>query len=253
MGFPFCFDILSKKGFIVKKINTESKTYKRIRGAISWTALTGGAGAVDCVMVPFIYAVFGDKKFRLFREICMVGCYGLSIAAGAVSKMTIDNTIDGLVDAWNEHVDDEPEQKKEEPSSEVPPVMACESINIYDQLIETKLFEFDSEDTAKAVCEHCVEWLNRHGKITVHDVDGIRWLEDKNYSCHIYTDGTLYGWSKIAGEIEQVKDNLWYLDFGIFDVVPNYYKSDEMNPEDLVKNDYVKAPVNNVVIVPKED
>lgn len=220
----------------MKKINTESKTYKRIRGAISWTALAGGAGAVDCVMVPFIYAVFGDKKFRLFREICMVGCYGLSIVAGEVSKTAIDNTIDELIDVWNDHVDNKPEQKKEV-SYEVPKVVFCESKDLVDQLVETKLFEFDSEAKAKAVCEHCAEWLNRHGKLTVNDVDGIRWLEDTNYSCHLYTDGNLYGWSKITGEIEQFGDNQWYLDLGPYDIQPNYYKSSAMNDADLVKND----------------
>lgn len=225
----------------MKKIDTTSARYNKIRDILNTASFLGGAGAIDCALIPWIEAVF-EKKFRFMRPLCLLGTYGLSIAGGSVAASAIDQYIDECVDAWNQAVDkknrnDHFDTNDIPPTYSVPTVETFKSQNLVDQIAESGLFEFDSEEEAKNVCEHCADWLNRHGKLTINDVDGIRWLESTKHVCHVYTDGDMYGWTKITGEIEQFGPNKWYLDFGPYDIQPNYYKSSAMNDADLVKND----------------
>ena len=88
----------------MKKIDTNSNLYHNARTALRFTALAGGAGALDCVIIPFIYAVF-EKKFRFLKPVCFLGTYGLSLIAGYASANAIDNLVDEYVDSWNAYVD----------------------------------------------------------------------------------------------------------------------------------------------------
>ena len=96
----------------MKKIDVESKNYKLVRGIVDFTAMMGGAGAVDCVCVPMIKGVF-EYHFRWMRPVCYLGTYGLSLAAGALSAGAIDELIDNFVDSWNHRVDESDDARSE--------------------------------------------------------------------------------------------------------------------------------------------
>lgn len=228
----------------MKKINTESKLFNNARTVLYHAAFAGGAGALDCVCIPFIYAVF-EKKFRFMKPICFLGTYGLGLIAGYASANAIDQYVDDIVKAWNAYVDEKNQKdfvendRVDASAYMVPKVEVFEAqgiSDINDQIAKAKLFEFDSEEEAKAVGKHCADWIQRHGKITVNEIDAIRWFENTKYVCHVYTDGELFGWTH-TGEIEQYGPNQWFLDFGAYDIKPNYYKSNAMNDTDLIKND----------------
>ncbi len=183
-------------------INTESKAYKTFRNIASYASFTGGCLAFDSVVIPFVYAVFSSKKLRLARYLGMLGTYGMSMVAGRVAEMPIDETIDAIV----EYINLKDEEKNPSPEVEqfyrydgidVPgknATPAQERIFINDLVAKRHILEFETEEGAKHAIELASETVEKYGHC---DLALFCAFAGKAPIPHeVYDIAVLYGWTK---------------------------------------------------------
>ena len=194
-------------------INTESKAYKTFRNIASYASFTGGCLAFDSVVIPFVYAVLSSKKLRLARYLGMLGTYGISLVAGRVSEMSIDETIDVLV----EYINLKDEEKKQQPSPDVEQWYRYDGIDIpgknatpeqekdfiNDFVAKKHILEFETEEEAKHAVELASDMVEKYGRC---DLGLFCTFAGKAPIPHeVYDIAVLYGWTK-----DDVKD--WGVD-----------------------------------------
>lgn len=192
-------------------INTESKAYKTFRNIASYASFTGGCLAFDSVVIPFVYAVFSSKKLRLARYLAMLGTYGMSMVAGRVAEMPIDETIDAVV----EYINLKDEEKKSSPEVEqfyrydgidIPgknATPAQEKDFVNDFVAKKHILEFETEEEAKRAVELASETVEKYGHC---DLGLFCTFAGKAPIPHeVYDIAVLYGWTK-----DDVKD--WGVD-----------------------------------------
>lgn len=221
----------------LKRINEDSNIYKIVREGIGFASYLGGAAALDCTVMPWVWAVLGGKKSRFLRNMAWLGTLGLSNVVGAYAREGIDEMIDVYVKAWNilpfvEKEDaceepitnwfakDESAQEKTEIEKDnvaYSDISYSEWDTIHDDVIKYRLFEFKSEDDAKAAFRFMKWCIENHDYATFSDYIGFRNCRDtdsfKLNSAEIpYSN--FVGWNKdcIIDAIDKVRDDLYVLD-----------------------------------------
>lgn len=218
-GLPFSF-IFLEKGFIMKlkTINTNSTGYNLVREGYALLAGAGSVTAVTSVVRPFVDTVWKGRPVWRFLGIIgtitlssLAGVYGSSV--GAVTVDSFANTYNLIADRVNGTKNAEPD--KDEPKPEDNVKMYREDITILnDYIVETKMFEFDSEEEAKKALEWMTNMLN-NGIVDFMDIAGYyailrsgKMPENKK----LYDIVQMYGWTKDDTKkwfVEQADENTW--------------------------------------------
>lgn len=208
-------------------INTESKNYKRFRTVMEFASFTGGCIAFDSVVIPFVFAV--NRKSVLGRALGILGTYGMSLIAGRVSEMSIDDAIDNLVDFIN--LRDAKKNKVEEPEQytyrgvDIPGKNATseEEKEFVNKLVEkVRPFEFDSEESARTFAENMASYINKFGHadmVLAFSVSG------NKLSSECYDILIKYGWTSSDAffGVDRIADNCYIVDcFNYHDISDVY-------------------------------
>lgn len=239
--------------FKLKKIDTESKGYRAIRGGISFVASAGSGWAFEAMSIPWVAAVF--EKNRFMRYVSYLGVIPLAVKAADIGEEVTKRSIDDCVFLWNvladkvngeEDVeyDAEPDHSGIEIKSEkyflgvkIPGAFARpeEEREFIDNLVrKLALFEFKTEEVAK----RCVELLHEKAEankfVTISDAIFLRVGVIAPDEVREHTD--LWGWKPdmFSGvPIDKISDDHWIANlFGYMWVGDLYNVLDDDNKEE---------------------
>ena len=83
----------------MKKINTESKNYKLVKGTFGFVGGVGSMICLDSVALTFVRALF--PKSKLINAVAMIGCTGLNAVVSAVGMGGTEAVFDQYASIWN--------------------------------------------------------------------------------------------------------------------------------------------------------
>ena len=220
-GLPFSF-IFLEKGFTMKlkTIDTNSTGYKLVREGYALLAGCGSIAAVTSVVLPFVEMIW--KSRPVWRFLGHVGTItlasGVSIFGSSVGAVTVDSfagVYNHIADRVNGTKNAEPDKDEDEPKPEDNVKMYREDITILnDYIVETKMFEFGSEEEAKQALEWMTNMLN-NGIVDFMDVAGyyaILRSGEMPENKKLYDIVQMYGWTKDDTKkwfVEQADENTW--------------------------------------------
>lgn len=195
----------------MKTINTESTGYNLVREGYALLAGAGSVTAVTSVVLPFVETVWKGRP--VWRFLGKIGTLTLSTFAGVYGSSTGAVTVDSFAGIYNCIADRVNGTKKTKP--EIKTKMYRKDIDILnDYIVETKMFEFDSEEKAKQALEWAANLLN-NDILHVIDIAGYYAVvrqgkipENKK----LYDILQMYGWTKDDTKkwfVEQVDDTTW--------------------------------------------
>lgn len=235
--------------FKLKKINTESKGYRAVRGGISFVASAGSGWAFEAMSIPWVAAVF--EKNRFMRYVSYLGIIPLALKAAEVGDELTKKSIDDCVFLWNVLADkingeEETEYESSEDSGieikteryyhgvKIPGYFATpeEQREFITELVsKTAIFEFKTEEVAK----RCVELLHEKAEankfVTISDALFLREGFIAPDAVREHTD--LWGWKAdmFSGvPIDKISDDHWIANlFGYMYVGDLYTVLDEDN------------------------
>lgn len=203
----------------IKTINTESTGYNLVREGYALLAGAGSVTAVTSVVLPFVETVWKGRP--VWRFLGKIGTLTLSTFAGVYGSSTGAVTVDSFAGVYNRIADRVNGTKKAEPEVEPEPKvktkMYRKDIDILnDYIVETKMFEFGSEEEAKKALEWLTNMLN-DGILDFMDVAGyyaiLRQGEIPTENKKLYDILTTHGWTKEDTKdwfVEQTDDNTWF-------------------------------------------
>lgn len=239
--------------FKLKKIDTESKGYRAIRGGISFVASAGSGWAFEAMSIPWVSAVF--EKNRFMRYVSYLGVIPLALKAAEVGDELTKKSIDDCVFLWNvladkingEEDEIEPDRSDIEIKTEryyygvkIPGHFAhpADQREFINELVrKTGIFEFKTEEVAK----RCVELLHdraeqpgQHKFVTISDALFLRTGIIAPDEVREHTD--LWGWKAdmFSGvPIDKISDDHWIANlFGYIYIGDLYQVLDDDNKED---------------------
>ena len=234
--------------FKLKKIDTESKAYRAVRGGISFVASAGSGWAFEAMLIPWVSAVF--EKNRFMRYVSYLGVIPLALKAAEVGDELTKKSIDDCVFLWNvlaDKVNGEEETEFEPDSSgielrteryyygvKVPGEFAtpAEERKFITELVrKTTIFEFKTEEVAKRFVELLHDNAEQHKFATISDALFIRTGVIAPDEVREHTD--LWGWKAdmFSGvPIDKISDDHWIVSlFGYMYVGDLYNVLDEDN------------------------
>lgn len=213
--------------FKLKKIDTESKGYRAIRGGISFVASAGSGWAFEAMSIPWVAAVF--EKHRFMRYVSYLGVIPLALKAAEVGDELTKKSIDDCVFLWNVLADKVNGEEDAIPEDEdfgievktekyyhgikVPGFFytPAEERKFINELVsKTSLFEFKTEEVAKRFVEILHDNAEQHGFVTISDAMFIRTGVVAPDEVRAHTD--LWGWKAdmFAGvPVDKISDNEW--------------------------------------------
>lgn len=209
----------------MKTINTESTGYNLVREGYALLAGAGSVTAVTSVVLPFVETVWKGRP--VWRFLGKIGTLTLSTFAGVYGSSTGAVTVDSFAGIYNRIADRVNGNKKtkpeveqwfgpdKNPEPEIKTKMYRKDIDILnDYIVETKMFEFGSEEEAKQALEWAANLLN-NDILHVIDIAGYYAVvrqgeipENKK----LYDILQMYGWTKDDTKkwfVEQVDDTTW--------------------------------------------
>ena len=207
----------------LKTIDTNSTGYNLVREGYALLAGCGTITAVTSVVLPFVETVWkGRPVWRFLGHIgsltlgTFAGVYGSSV--GAVTVDSFAGVYNHIADRVNGTKNAEPEvtpwfEPDKKPEDNVK--MYREDITILnDYIVETKMFEFGSEEEAKQALEWMTNMLN-NGIVDFMDVAGyyaILRSGEMPENKKLYDIVQMYGWTKDDTKkwfVEQADENTW--------------------------------------------
>lgn len=218
-GLPFSF-IFLEKGFAMKfkTIDTNSTGYNLVREGYALLAGAGSVTAVTSVVLPLVETVWKGRP--VWRFLGYIGSLTLSTFAGVYGSSVGAVTVDSFAGVYNRIADrvngtKNAEPEKDEPKPEDNVKMYREDITILnDYIVETKMFEFDSEEEAKKALEWMANILN-NGIADFMDIAGyyaILRSGEMPENKKLYDIVQMYGWTAEdtkAWFVEQADENTW--------------------------------------------
>lgn len=241
--------------FKLKKIDTESKGYRAVRGGISFVASAGSGWAFEAMSIPWVSAVF--EKNRFMRYVSYLGVIPLALKAAEVGDELTKKSIDGCVFLWNvlaDKVNGEEDAPEEYESSEPfgieikteryyhgvkipgPFSTPAEQREFITELVrKTAIFEFKTEEVAK----RCVELLHEKAEankfVTISDA---LFLREGFIAPDVVREHTdLWGWKAdmFSGvPIDKISDDHWIANLFNYMYVGDLYQvlDEDNNKED---------------------
>lgn len=82
----------------LKKIDTTSENYKKIRGAIGFVSGAGAGLTLECMSIPWVKTIF---KSRIARGVCLSGIVPMATLVSLLSRGTSETIIDAYAECWN--------------------------------------------------------------------------------------------------------------------------------------------------------
>lgn len=221
---------------MLKKINTESKTYKNVREGVSWFSGLGGGFTLECITIPFMSMMV---KNRLIRLSCFSGIVTMSTLVSVIGHNMSGEIVDSLAYCWNKGVDkltelrnaevdddepDEPELKTKQtyvdldiPGKNATPIE--EKQFIADVIDKVRPFEFETEDAAKQFVEEMARFVGEHGHA---DIPLAFVASGHKLPVEVYDVALKFGWTT-----EDVKD------WGVDKISDDSYIADIFNYRDI--------------------
>lgn len=201
----------------LKTINTNSTGYNLVREGYALLAGCGTITAVTSVVLPFVETVWKGRP--VWRFLGHIGSLTLGTFAGVYGSSVGAVTVDSFASVYNRIADRVNGTENAEPDDEPKPEdnvkMYRKDLNILnDYIVETRMFEFDSEEEAKRALEWLTNMLN-DGIVDFMDVAGYyailrngKMPEDKK----LYDILQMYGWTKDDTKkwfVEQADEKTW--------------------------------------------
>lgn len=241
--------------FKLKKIDTESKAYRAVRGGISFVASAGSGWAFEAMSIPWVATVF--EKNRFMRYVSYLGVIPLALKAAEVGDELTKKSIDDCVFLWNvlaDKVNGEEDAPEEYESSEPfgieikteryyygvkipgPFSTPAEERDFITELVrKTAIFEFKTEEVAK----RCVELLHEKAEadkfVTISDA---LFLREGFIAPDVVREHTdLWGWKAdmFSGvPIDKISDDHWVANLFKYMYVGDLYTvlDEDNNKED---------------------
>lgn len=220
----------------LKKIDTESKTYKNVREGISWFSGLGSGFTLECMSIPWASELI---KNRLVRLSCFSGIVTMSTLVSFIGHNMSVEIVDSLAYCWNKGVDkltelrnaeiddddpDEPEVETKQtyvgldiPGKNATPI---EEKQFIADLVDTvRPFEFETEDDAKQFVEEVARYVNKFGHV---DIAYAFAVAGRKLPVEVYDIALKFGW---------VKDDA--KDWGVDKIAENVYIADIFNYHDI--------------------
>lgn len=221
---------------MLKKIDTESKTYKNVREGISWFSGLGSGFTLECMSIPFMSALI---KNRLVRLSCFSGIVTMSTLVSFIGHNMSSELVDSVAYCWNKGVDklaelrdaeiddDEPDEPEVEtkqtyvgidiPGKNATPIEEKQFIaDVVDAVLP---FEFDTEVEAKEFVEDVAGYVNKFGHV---DIAYAFTVSGHKLPIEVYDVALKFGWTT-----EDVKD------WGVDKISDNSYIADVFNYHDI--------------------
>ncbi len=222
-----------------KKINLESKGYKAFRSVVGIISGTGAGLTFECMSIPMVCGVLRNN--RVLRLICYTGIVPIATIIDLMGKGAAESIVDSFAEVYNatlaakddgfDYIDMEPEEPQVKfrhtyMGTDIPDKNATpeeEKKFVEEVVLKTRVFEFDSEETAMGFATAMTTSLTYMGPLTLSTV--LKWREwDVPSKARDILDK--YGWTnediaKIA--YEKTMENTWVVDaFNYRDISDQY-------------------------------
>lgn len=178
----------------MKKIDMSSKKFGRIKKALSWTGLMGGAMVFDSVVMPFTEAALG--KHRIIKLVSDLGVITLSSVAGMISFAFTNLYVDSAATVWNGIAD--------RVNANNPVDIPLDDVKVESEGDEKAAYSYtffgdDADVRAHDIVLQLENIVDEHGVVTVNDLrriqhrdpvedgDTIGWTQDDLYHSEIET------------------------------------------------------------------
>lgn len=221
---------------MLKKIDTESKTYKNVREGISWFSGLGSGFTLECMSIPFMSALI---KNRIVRLSCFSGIVTMSTLVTFIGHNMSSELVDSVAYCWNKGVDkltelrnaeiddDEPDEPEVEtkqtyvgldiPGKNATPIEEKQFIaDVVDAVLP---FEFDTEAKAKEFVEDIAGYVGKFGHV---DIAYAFAASGHKLPFEVYDVALKFGWTT-----EDVKD------WGVDKIAQTCYLADVFNYHDI--------------------
>lgn len=178
----------------MKKIDTSSKKFSRIKNALSWTSWMGGAMVFDSVVLPITEATFG--KHRILKLVSDLGVFSLSYVAGMLSFSVTNVCVNSTASIWNDIAD---RVNANNPVDIPLDDVKVESDDAKKDSYSYTFFGDDADVRAHDIVLQLEHVIDEHGVVTVNDLrriqhrdpvedgDTIGWTQDDLYHSEIET------------------------------------------------------------------
>lgn len=228
----------------LKKIDTESKTYKNIRGGIGFISGLGAGFTFEAMSIPWVRNVF---RSRLRHLACFCGVTSIATLIMEIGDTQSQRIVDAYATCWNDVVDfvnqlhdaeiddDEPDYdakiNDDEPEVETKQVYVGLDIPgknatpieekqfIADVVDAVRPFEFDTEAKAKEFVEDVAGYVDKFGHV---DIAYAFTVSGHKLPIEVYDVALKFGWTT-----EDVKD------WGVDKISDNSYIADVFNYHDI--------------------
>lgn len=208
----------------LKKIDTTSENYKKIRGAIGFVSGAGAGLTIECMSIPWVKTIF---KSRIARGVCLSGIVPMATLVSLLSRGTSETIIDTYAECWNGLVEkvngrespdisdwfkpeeDERIQTKDTYKGiDIPDADA--SVEVEKKFIDNVVgidhpFSFDTEEEAKHFVEELFDYVEKYGHA---DIAWAFATVGKKLPGRLYDIALRFGWTDTKGfGIEQVSEH----------------------------------------------
>lgn len=193
----------------LKKIDTESKTYKNVRSGIGFVSGLGAGFAFEAMSIPWVRSIF---RSRLMHIACFGGVVSISTLIMEIGEEQARKIVDAYACCWNDIADfvnelhdaeiddeepDEPEvQTKRTPVSiDIPGKNATpdeEKQFIADVVGAVRPFEFNTEERAKRFIEDVAGYVNKNGCV---DIAYAFAVSGNKLPIEVYDIALKFGWT----------------------------------------------------------
>lgn len=220
----------------LKKIDTESKTYKNIREGIGIVSGLGAGFAFEAMTIPWFRSIF---RSRLMHIACFGGVVSISTLVMEIGDEQARRIVDAYACCWNDIADfvnelhdaeiddDEPDEPEVEtkqtyvgldiPGKNATPIEEGQFIaDVVDAVLP---FEFNTENAAKEFIEDISGYVGKFGHV---DIAYAFAVSGHKLPREVYDVALKFGWTT-----EDVKD------WGVDKISDNSYIADVFNYRDI--------------------
>lgn len=227
----------------LKKIDTESKTYKNVREGVGIVSGLGAGFAFEAMSIPWFRSIF---KSRLMHIACFGGVVSISTLVMEIGDEQARRIVDAYACCWNDIADfvnqlhddepdyeakindDEPEVETKQtyvgldiPGKNATPIEEEQFIaNVVDKVLP---FEFDTEAEAKEFIEDIARYVDKFGHV---DIAYAFAVSGHKLPIEVYDVALKFGWTtedvKEWG-VDKISDNSYIADlFDYHDISDRY-------------------------------